>query len=1015
MKINIIEEISRGVTNDIQVDGEFTKVNDSANENMDTQEFVYKSNDRNAPRLWSRVAIENEPYNWMVIQTNPTLIDKENEIYEHRVIIGELNHYLIKILMPNLSFNQFLGGDGVDQFENLYEVVARINRLVPFETVDRLHQSRIITSFYDGDKMPQNLVPMMTDKLKNLLQAHTNVPEFQFSDSESLFDAFNKVIGMTGGVLKTISTEGTNMVLDVILLDETESEVVDIKDFDGYNSFKSIENYATAGEITTNNIVDNKALYVAGADYFKHIQAGDKIIDESDAVINTEFDIYKLKKVLMKYKPDDTSDSQYNKTEDITEYVVNSDQWNILPIVPVTDEPATSNTLKYQIDTNKIGNFGQDVRESGIFGTSLMVWTELVQKFGFNDTSDLTNYVFQAEFIPMQQGNRAQINQISFVENNKETYMPVNIGGRINEANRVVKTTQNKVSRIGAEEIQKRVYHNKIEDVYPLKAKDLDTQMRIVAREIEKTEAAVIATYYLVRDINTISDYVGVNTEKWWTDVEIGKSRVRNEIYKDHVIFAPNLDFWDENDTALRTAQAEDYAVNIFKNNHNLSDNRSQNFLISSQDIPIKPIKQPIFMTGNRYLGMYLNFLNQTFVDNQIRSANISGTSRDVERGVRYTLADGKLSTMSLAFGHLKAIENDEQKNSETITNAETKLLPEAQDLINEESQALIQIGDTVEEVDELEYIVPDGGDSQSFSVKRWFYTERSLEASFSIPENKRKTRALSFKGFAFEQDDAKLTSFKLTVRGFNRFGVQTYFTSKGYTGDDIRDLWLIDGEREFGIGPSTPREMATITIKIETKYENPVEIPFKKATLSGEFGFTDLKTFYRDTTTIEDDGLFIDKNQNETLGINYQLNYVALPENYGTYQRDRIIIGDAITTNNPFLTNNDKKYVEFEVWKSSERYGIYESEKKGEKIEGAVFSPVRETSQISGQVQFDALSPRISNVTLQPNDSYAIVGVRENGKKDFMYAVNPRDDQEEVRTQDKIYIYFRHKNPLEV
>ena len=1014
MTIRVFEELNRLESNEYTISNvEYSKINTYANETKDTMSLVYKSIDRTPIRLWSRIAIDDGQFNWEVIQTQPILIDKENGIYEHRIIIGELTHYLTKIFAPNLFFNQFLGGDGIDQFANLYEVLARVNRLVPFETVDRLQETRLITSFYDGDTIAENLMPMMTDRLEALLKEHKDVPEFQF-ENETVFDIFNKIIGMTGGVLKVICTDGLNKVLDVIMLDDTTGEEVDIKDYDAFSSIKSIENYATAGEITTNNIVDNKSLYVAGADYFKHIQAEDKVIDESDAIINSEFNIYKLKRVSVKYK--NVGHPQHNKTEDITEHVVNNDQWNILPIVPTTNEPATSNTLKYQIDSNKITNFGQNIRNAGVFQTSTLVWENLVEKFGYTDTSDLRNYLFQVEFIPFQKGNRMHINQLSFIENNKEAYLPVNIGGRINEANRVIKTAQNKVSRAGAREIQKRCYHARLEDTYPLNAKDLDTQMSIIGKEVNQLKNAVEATYYLTRDINKISEYVGVNTEKWWTDVEIGKSTVRNEIYKDHIIFATDIKFYAPNDTALNGIDAENYALNLFENNHIINNERSQAFLISSQDIipALRPIKTPIFMTGNRHLSMYLDFLNQTFVDNKIVNGGSTFSQKDVERGVRYTLADGRLSTLNLAYGYRKI------KDEDIITANETRNLPEAQELINIDEDdvnyfdPLIKIGDTVTSSTQGNQVIDQEGESKSFSVKRWFYTEQSISTqTYSIPTPQQRLRRIRLTALMNEANiNTACAEYNISVRAFNVFGVEVLNVTRRLSGF----LGLITlrnkGEQVFSFAINA--DISSIDVNISARFNNNLPIPIR-TTLAGSLGFKELNVDYLDLTTVEQDGLYVDKNQNETLGINYQLNYITAPEDYGTYKRERIVLGDAITTNNPFLLNNNKSYTSFKVYKSSERYGIYESEKKGELVPDAVFGVPTEVVQVSGFTTFEAKTPKVSNISLNKNESYAIIGIRNDGKEDFMYAVNPRDDQEEIRTEDKIYVFFRHKNPLEV
>ena len=1010
MTITIFEQINRLETRERTFNNvEYSKVGKYANEMKNTQELIFKLADKSPILLWSRVRIEDQEYDWEVVQREVNLIDKENEIYEHRIVIGELTHYFTKIFAPNLAFNQFLGSGEVNQFANLYEVIARVNRLVPFETVGRLQDTRLITSEYVGGTEPKHLMPLMTDRLKELLEGFEDVPEFQFS-GDSLYEIYNKIIGLVGGVLRVKCTDELNKIMDVLPLDETAGIDVDINDYDSYSNFQSIDNYATTAEITTNNIVDNKALYIAGNDYFKHIQAKDKVIDESDAIINTEFNIWKLKKVTMKYKGTDTSHPQYNREEDITDYVLNGDQWNIVPIVATETEPAVSNSLRYEIDSNRIEGFAQSTPTGGIFNTSTIVWTELADLKGFTDLSDLRNYLFQVEFIAFQKGNRMHINQISYVENNKETYAPINIGGRINEASNVIQAAQNRVSRIGVQEIQKRVYHKSMDDLYPLKARDIDTQLFVVGIEAEQLKDYVVAHYYLTSDINKISDYVGVNTEKWWTDVEIGTGTVRNEIYKDHVIFAPDTSLYDVNDTALKTEEALNYAINLLPNNHTLKGNYNQAFVITSQDIPVvnRPLKQPIFMTGNRHLSMYLDFLNQTFVDNQVIAGGARFNSKDVERGVRYTQADGRLSTLNLAFGFSL------NKDKDTITQAQTRLLPEAQDLIITDPndpgyfQPLIEIGKTVVTETPQTAFLDEQGVTKTFKVRRWNNTEQSIETQqFAIPIAQQRVGRVRVVGLIESLNAITVpTRLDINIKANNKFGVEVYNATRVISG------FLLISKKENPASFTLNSDISNLEITVTGRFEDPFPI---KRNLEGLVGYKDLLIEYTEVSAESGEGLFVDKNQNETLGINYQLNYITAPQDYGTYKRDRIVLGDAITTNNPFLPSNDKNYTEFEVWKSSERYGIYESEKKGEKIEGASFGLLTQVVQIPGQTLFEVRKPMVFNVSLQPHESYAIVGVREDGKKDFMYAVNPRDDQKEIRTQDHIYVYFRHKNPLEV
>lgn len=973
--IKIIEYLNRTERNELQINNiEALKVTEHENTEFDTAEIVYKSIDRTPLKILSRVNIDDEGYNWYITSRSVKLIDKQNSIYEHTIILTELKYLLTTKMCSNLSFNNFLSP--IKKYPTLKSVVKRLNLTVPFETVDNLIDTRLITSKFEDGGTSTDILPLMTDQLDELLTNYTDVPEFAF-EGRNFLEALTEVFSLIGGTPKIINTESDNKVLDIQFFDNPNKIEVDMSNYMEYEDLKNNQNYSTNAEITTNNIVDNNSLYVAGIDFYKHIGSEDKVLDEAQASFKTNLPIYRLISANVRYKPT-------NQVIDATEYIKSTDEWNILPVNTTGTSPSTMNTLKYQINAENIIGFSQKIRKYNAFSASL-VWVEFIKDIGFTTpTTNLFDYVMEVSFIPLQKGNRFNVKPLSFIENNIDATIQINIANRINESSKVIKNAQNKISQANTRQIIKKFRHLTKDQLFPMGARDIDTGFKIVTREYNQTFDNIFATYVLVRDTNVISDIVGVNSINRPTDVEIGNSLNRNEIYEDYCIFTPyNPEINVEDTSSVKSEFGKKKFINLFTSNHDVNSERSQQFLLNSNDIVEQPLVTPSIVTGLRTLNFDLNFLNQAYVENKIVEDAVGFfESKDVEQGVRYTLGNATLESLNLIYG-LKR-----KKDANTITASEIKLLPEEQGLLYTDDtdplyeEPIIEIGTNINATD----IYSDNLGDLSGSYSKWLYfnsTSTEISQTYTIDTAKQRARTVNLNMYV----EKIYNKAELILNYTDIYGVERQAALKTYLRDGTNDL---NQSETIIIGDN----IQSFTLILKVYFKGILGI------VNCNFSLTNIIYNYIDLTASTGYGLYVEKNPNEVLGINYQMHYIS---QYATdlngKKYERIILGSALTRNSPLILNNNNNYTSFKVYGSTEYYGLYEDRIKGQEYIGTTFS----CNKIYSNLYRASISQSSSIYK-----SIAIAGVRADNSEDFMFAVNM-----EGASTLLAYIYFSHTNPM--
>jgi hypothetical protein len=83
-----------------------------SNEQFDTAELVFEQSGRTNYKMFDRVSLEDDFFNWYIAGQNIEVIDKDNDIYRTTLNLIELTQKLKNYKVSNLSFNQFSTGGG---------------------------------------------------------------------------------------------------------------------------------------------------------------------------------------------------------------------------------------------------------------------------------------------------------------------------------------------------------------------------------------------------------------------------------------------------------------------------------------------------------------------------------------------------------------------------------------------------------------------------------------------------------------------------------------------------------------------------------------------------------------------------------------------------------------------------------------------------------------------------------------------------------------------------------------
>lgn len=987
---------------DITTKVELLKETEYNNIQTNMGELAFNLRRREIFKMWSRIEITRDDDSigfYYVSSATSTLIDKlskgKTPYYEHHIIFTEITEKLKLQLVSNLSFNDRAGSPD-PSYANLFEVIQRVNLVSPLEIVGNVLETRVTTSEHVGSSSDDsNIVPKMSNALKSALEKVTNVPEFTFTGN-NMFEVYNTVINLIGGAVEVKYTTSGETFLDIRLYDTgyQDKDIIEIKDFFDYTETKDTTNYATHAEVRTDNIVDKNAIFIAGETFFKWIGSTDNVLDEAKAILKSENPIYKLLSVkTMEYK------QPFSPIKTVTTHVVEQSEYDLLPVAG--SGATTQNTIIYTLNTEDLKNFSLQIStgDTGFFTKA--VWQEMFNRLNINE-NELQNVVWQLEFISLFKTNRFAVASKSFIENDVESYLNVNINDRINESNRVITNAKNKISQACAKRITKRVKHKSYAEVFEIGALDTDTNLKIAVREFDYKLNVIYATYILVHELNYISDFVGVNSINRFTDIEISGGLQRREFYQDYVIFTTDANLKTEDDSAL-SRKGKEMASNLFDATPDAL--AVAQFVTASSELPSNApsLVNAGIITGNSTLVFNCDFLNQTFAGKKVVKGDEDFyINTNVNQGVSYTDTFGTVKAITLNYGY------NAKKFATGLTDQERKNLPEVPaeiiDISDPNNIPLINFGSlATDNISKTEVLGnrdnewgQDLGLGDATKENTHFYT---------IDASKKHTTGYSMDIYVQEFKSGEVFSIscksvtvdvKIIATNGQEFIDETIITGLDF---DIRGVFIYSNPITINKSYS-----GIIVDKIEVKFT----IVQQRSLIPVDTTFAFLRDFeynYVDKEPIITDGLLVDKNQNETLSVAYQLNYTTTPAIESGVETENIILGEALTQNNALKIHGFARYSKFEFFGSSNaRYSKYATSVIGALEPDATFEAEWEGDH--EKIRFKVTKP----FTFQLR-SYGIVGVDSKDNRYFLFGVN-KSLLPQAFVPLTIYIHFSHNHP---
>ena len=449
-------------------------------EELDTLSFTYFTLSTATFKMYSRVAFNEEFFNWHVHTSNLILVDKVHGIYEHTVDCVEITGKLAGYYVSNLAFNNFLTGEKL--FANLYDVVIRINKLTPFELEHNIDFTRVITSIREDN----DIVPVVTPRLKQLLIAYTDIQEFQFVN-KSFLEVLNDIFILMGGTVRLVANADGDNILDINLFKLPNPPTVELGSFIEHSIFKDTYNYATSAEIVTNNVVDENSVYTSGFKNHKVLQTDDVVWDENLALFRTELPIYRILSVSVRKV------TTQQTVSDATRFFVSVQEQALLNVTEGT-KPSLENTLTYEIGKRTILGWG-DTLKKNILGYSTPKWVKMHQAIGISSSGGLQEYAYEVTYIPLVPVTRFNIKASSYEDDNANASLRINTGDRFNQFSKLTKHSQNILSRTGAKQTVKAIRVADIADVLTLGTLDTTINKQITSINIRIIRGEVAVTY----------------------------------------------------------------------------------------------------------------------------------------------------------------------------------------------------------------------------------------------------------------------------------------------------------------------------------------------------------------------------------------------------------------------------------------------------------------------------------------------------------------------------------------
>ena len=480
--------------------------------------------------------------------------------YSHRVEFVEYTKKLEFYTISSATFTQ--PTDGTTTYF-IDDVLQRLVNISVFETTTR----------------HPNAKPCVLDSSIAAKLGTIKAPEFFFNNI-TLREALDEVLGAIPGIARLQKINGVD-TLFIDYFDQTKA-IANISEGIGRTSQQTIQDYSTTlvGDVSNalraTQGTESVSVYPNSNGWASvSSPVGVGVLDNDRVVFDLKERIYDLVKLEIFAKvryfyrtvQDSTEIPQTKNYElDITKYVFTKNQFdNALGAnwSYNTTDITQQNAIYYQTGSRFIEGLGINWNEEGIFtenadkrraiehiiATELFVnneapegyyitKAEIVDKSGTSGTNDLTNILFRATFIPVEQNNRVEVERddITYLDKEAKTYFKQS--ARLINLNHYMNSMKSDLQRIGESRLSIMLLHPSYASVFDI-GDFLDDGHILMTRTLTQERDFIMANYEFSRNYQQINDFISINKAKDEFEL-IGEDKVvdRFVVYKDYVVIS---------------------------------------------------------------------------------------------------------------------------------------------------------------------------------------------------------------------------------------------------------------------------------------------------------------------------------------------------------------------------------------------------------------------------------------------------------------------------------------------
>lgn len=886
-------------------------------ESLDEASITVKSDNTNYKRLDKVTLLITDSsgslgIDFIISGVKSVISSKQPILYTNTLTLIEPTFKLEGTWCSEIAYTQPLDKNEPRRYNNVYEMLLRLNNIAPISLSSDLGSTRLVNSFSPELTAEAMKTPAPQLKIKGL----------------NVRDGYNYIMDTLDGICR-LNNQG-ELGIDFYNKRSTVT-TIDLEDIIEYEEEREMALYGTSIESMADNIVSDdkytKNIVAPGDFILQTFRTDDVIFTEDTATINTEFPIDVAERVTFWYYEIDQVDDGFGgnidkrviKFLDITDYSFEEQQWDLLFLKRIGDSPTKAfkqNSIKYKRKQRSWFGFGTK-NKAGISVFSSVVFNEMLKSAAARDnvnapTLDLEDSFVQIKYAPYIKKSRIIQHRTNYSDVNKNFTVRTNQSSTTINFERYSSNLHGQIQRIGNKEIELSMKFYKLSELKPLNAYVTNFDAIIAVRDIQFYKDFGVVTYRLVKEFNRINKFIGIDQEVRQYDVPLTSDRM--ETYVDFIMVTPMDESTDIGEVPyLNTSSITNDGMNAFMNILDESgtidpiyegEHQVQSCLVSSQEnlgntnYLIKIVSPK---GGKNILKFDIQFNGSIFAGNKIIpfDSPLSPVGMFEDRpgteGVSYTDINdaGKLDEIALIFGK-KPVSN--QNNLKPIGDLLPAIKPE--------------------NIDGLNLINLSGGDfvnSEKFTSQDMFY-EYNIPSigstqieTFSIDlDGDKVVETISLQTLSQLPDLEASGGITLNIK----VGLETVYDQSL----SLFDPQIINLE---DLGKFADTVTFTITIDL-TKAADPRD---------GVVALTDINILTLPLVpTPPTDGIAIYKEIGETLGISYQIEAIPFNNNEFNTGGYSVVVGNDFCRRNRLVggikkENSLKVYLTDEVYDENDKF----------------------------------------------------------------------------------------------